>query len=148
MEEILKRLCELVRICESRVKKLEHESSELSALRGNLNKQKDDQDAKEKDIKAQEDSLSKKKQVVKTIEEAQGMIKQAGEEKKRLKAEWDSLEDKKSQHEKKVKDDMADIARQKEKISAMSKETEEKAKNYRVEVMNEILKNSAANSKK
>lgn len=142
MEEILKKLVELVRVCESRVTKVQSESAELAALRFNLNKQKDDQDASEKNVKAAEDALAKKKQVIKTIDEAQTMIKEAGDVLKRLKADSDALVEKEAKHEKRVKDDLAEIQRQKDKLAVMSKETEEKAKKYRQEVMDEILKNS------
>ena len=81
MEEILKKLTELVRICESRVKKLEHENSELAALRVNLNIQKTVQEDREKDIKVQDEALNKKKLIVKTIDEAREMVKESADEK-------------------------------------------------------------------
>lgn len=148
MLEILSRLNELVGVCEARVKKAEATQTELAALRANLNSQKEQQEAKEKDIQSQNETLDKRKLIVKSLDEARVILKENTDEKKRLKAQADELEKQKADHAKKMADDKSDIQRQKDKCAAMNAETEKKAKNYRVEVMEEILKNSAAGIKK
>lgn len=142
MQEILKKLNELIGVCESRVKKVEQERTELAALRGNLNAQKDTQESREKDVQSQEAALAKKKLIVKTIEEARQMFQESSEEKKQLKVKRDELEIKIAEHTKKMAEEAADIQRQKDKAVAMVAETEKKASLYKVEVMKEILKNS------
>jgi hypothetical protein len=148
MQEILKKLTELICVCETRVKKLEGEKSALESLRVQLNSQKTDQDLREKDIQAQKNALENKKLIVKTIDEAQAILKENTAEKKRLKTQADELALTQEKHRKKIADDLADLNRQKEKIAAMNKETETKATNYRVEVMEQILKESASKAGK
>ncbi len=142
MQEILKKLNELIGVCEARVKKVEQERTELAALRGNLNAQKDAQDAREKDVQAQEAALAKKKLIVKTIEEARQMSSDAAQEGKNLRAAKEQFETLKAEHVKKMDEERGDIQRQKEKCASMNSETERKAKVYREEVMAEILKNA------
>lgn len=148
MQEILKKLNEVIGICETRVKKVEATQSELSTLRADLNSQKAQQEAKEKDIQSQSETLDKRKLIAKSLDEARMILKENTDEKKHLKAQSDELEKQKAEHVKKMADDKSDIQRQKDKCAAMNAETEKKAKNYRVEVMEEILKNSAAGIKK
>lgn len=148
MQEILKKLTELVGICETRVNKLEHEKSELAGLRGTLEKQKSDQDIQEKNIQEELDALNKKKAVVKTLEEAQTLLKNNNEEKKRIRVESDKFEQSKKDFEKSKNEALADLQRQKDKCAALTKETEKKSENYRVEVMNQILKESASKANK
>ena len=142
MKEILSSLAQLIGICEIRVKKVEQEKAELAGLRATLNAQKSDQDDREKDIKKQEDEIAKKKNILKTMEQAQEIFKENGNEKKRLRIQADDLEVQKSRHDKMVAETTAELARQKEKIAAMNAETERKAKEYRKEVMIDILKKS------
>lgn len=142
MQEILKKLNELIGVCEARVKKVEHERSELASLRGNLNAQKDTQESREKDVQAQEAALAKKKLIIKTIDEARQMLMESSEEKKQLKVKRDELEIKIAEHAKKMAEEAANIQRQKDKVTAMLAETEKKASQYKLEVMKEILKNS------
>lgn len=142
MQEILKKLNELIGVCEARVKKIESERSELAALRVNLNAQKESQDSREKDVQAQETSLAKKKLIVKTIEEARQMVSDAVQEGKNIRVTKDQFEEQKAAHVKKMNEEIADIQRQKEKLAAMNAETEKKAASYKTQVMDEILKNS------
>lgn len=142
MQEILTKLNEVVGICETRVKKVEATQAELTTLRANLNSQKAQQEEKEKDIQAQNETLDKRKLIAKSLDEAKAILKENTDEKKRLKVQADELEKQKADHAKKMADDKADIQRQKDKCSAMNAETEKKAVNYKIQVMDEILKNS------
>ena len=147
MQEILKKLNELIGICETRIKKCDAEKGELAALRSNLENQKSQQKARQDEIDADNAALNKRKAIAKTLDEAQAIFKENNNEKKRLKVESENLEKQKAEHTKKVADDNADIKRKMDKAAAIMKETEKKAENYKVEVMNTILKEAAAKSK-
>lgn len=148
MQEILKKLNEIIGVCETRVKKTEATQAELATLRLNLNRQKEEQEAEDKRLKTENAELDKRKLLVKTIEEARALLRDNLEEKKRLKAQSDELEQQKSNHLKKMKDDQADIQRQKDKLAVMSAETEKNAKEFRDQVIKQILKDSASGSLK
>lgn len=140
MQEILNKLNELVGICETRVRKVETERSELFALRGTLNAQKESQADQAKDIKNQNKELDQRKLLVKTVDEALAIFKATMEEKKRLKAFADDLDLQKSEHAKKMEEDKSEIQRQKDKCAAMNAETEKKAKDFEDGVIKKILR--------
>ena len=142
MQTILTKLNELVGICESRVSKLDQEKAELAGKRATLESQRKSQETEQESIKAQNEALDKRKLLVKTIDEAKASLKANAEESKRLKVQSDEFDKKKSDHEKKMAEDRAYIEDQKKKCAAMNAETERKAKEYKKEVMAEILKNS------
>jgi len=70
MLEILTKLNELVGICEARVKKFDQEKAELAGKRINLAEVEKKQNAREDEIKKEDEALGKKKLLVQTIAEA------------------------------------------------------------------------------
>lgn len=146
MQEILKKLNEVVGVCETRIQKLDTEKAEVASERARLKNQKEVQDAEQKRIDSENEALNKRKNIVKTLDEAMIILKNNSDERKRIKAESDNLEKRKIEHAKKVADDTAEIERKRKKLSDMNAETEKKAKDYRIEVMKSVLKESAASA--
>lgn len=144
MQKIVKKLEELVGICEARVSKTNSEREELAALRIELNKQKEVADERDKNLDVREEQLRSLEVIGMSLHEAKQLVAEASDLKKQHKAKLDDLEVQKSNHDKKMVDEKAEIERQKEKIAKQNKETEENARIYKQQVMDEIIKNSVA----
>ncbi len=140
MQELIKKLNELISIAEVRINKCEQEKSKNAAVKTAL-------EAREKSVKIVEDALIDREKNV-TIYENLGVAQKEieldrnnnKEEADRLKQKEMSIDGKIASFDKKSKDAQTDIERQKEKLAKQSIEIDQKAKDYKKEVMAEITK--------
>jgi len=128
MKEIIEKMNELIGVCESRVKGLKTESQELSVLRMNLKRQKEEQDEEQKRIDRENEVLSKKKIIASTLAEAQEIKKENSAESHRLKGQREHFELEK-------KGLLRDVQLEKYQLGQGQKELAKKEKNYKKEIL-------------
>lgn len=143
MQKIIKKLEEVVGLCEARLKKVEQDRNELAALRITLEQERKDLDGREKDIDAREAKLKDSELIGKTIQEANQILADASQRSKNVRIEEDALEASRQEHAKTIAEDKAEIERLKEKVAKQSAEIDAKAKTYKQEVMAEIVKQAS-----
>ena len=140
MQKILEKLQELVGICEVRIKKIEIQQAQLASDRATFAKDQEDHKEAVAAHAKFEAEMKKKKSVVATLDEANRILAEASETKKKLNEELSSLDAQKKKHAEKIADDKADIERQKDKLAKQFHELETQKKNYRKEIMDAIAK--------
>lgn len=140
MQEILKKLNDLVGICETRVSKLDKERAEVTSQREANEKTSKILSTRLSDIEKREKALKDSDDVLVTLHQAKDLVREANEEKGKLGDLRGKLEEDIKKHEKTVKDFEAWKEDQQAKMAKQVKEIEAKAKNYKKEVMDAVVK--------
>lgn len=140
MQEILKKLNDLVGICETRVSKLDKERAEVASQREANEKTSKILSTRLSDIEKREKALKDSDDVLVTLHQAKDLVREANEEKGKLGDLRGKLEEDIKKHEKTVKDFEAWKEDQQAKMAKQVKEIEAKAKNYKKEVMDAVVK--------
>ena len=133
MQEIIKKMNELIGTCEARSAKLEKERQELAVLRMNLKKQKEDQAKEQKRIDDENSILRERKVIADTVAEAQEIKRQNSAESERLKGQRQHFELEK-------KGLMRDVKLGQYRLGQDQKELAKKTKNYKKEVLRAIAR--------
>lgn len=148
MVEILKKLSELVLICENRLKQFSLDEALFNSKSQELANRIKECEEKEASLNRREEKIKESEAVGKVMEEVIQMRAQASDKLTVISKDREKLSIEKTTHSKQVTADFADIARQKDKLSIDRQSLEEERKNYRRQIMDQItseLTNKAKN---
>jgi len=141
MDKILEKLCELVRLCEIRLGKVNSEKAQNAADRATNTKDKGTNAEKDEFLKRENASLDRKKLIVSTVAEAEQIKKKASKLLEDVKTDREILERDKKAHSENVAREKKDIEFQKKKVAKDRKSLDSDKENYKEKVMAEITKN-------
>ena len=141
MDKILEKLCELVRLCEIRLGKVNSEKAQNAADHSTNEKNKKANEEKDGYLKSESEALDKKKLIVSTVEEAELIKKNASKLADGVKTDREVLERDQKVHADKVKNENKDIERRKEKCSKDRKALDRDRENYKAEVVADVTRN-------
>lgn len=131
MEEILKKLTDIVRECEQKRLSMEKEQAELNALRNNLEEQKQKQEDKQKDLDRQSERIKKLNLVTSVLEEAEEIKRRNSETESNLKAREENIKFLQKNFDKTSSLSEADLRRRK-------REVEREMKTFKKQVLRDI----------
>ena len=141
MDKILEKLCELVRLCETRLGKVNAEKAQNAADRATNVKTGKANAEKEGYLKDENAALDRKKLIVSTVAEAEQIKKNASKLGDAVKTGREKLERDQSVHNDKVRNENKDIDRRKEKCAKDRKKLDRDRENYKAEVVADVTRN-------